>query len=287
MFQRTAQWIMPVGNHEYSQDERGRKRRFPILAKLSRFYYQRMFETFSAGVVEEGRRRRAVADRCRAYLASVEDEELRRKLTPDYEPMCKRLIMSRDFYPTLQKEHVDLVTGGIDHIEARGVVTLDGTLHELDVLALATGFDTHAWGIDEVVGPDGQSVKEAWARGTRAYRSVAMPGFPNFFMLVGPNSPIGNISLIDVSEVQAEYIMKCVRLLREGRVASLAPKPEATQAFHGRLLEAMKNTVWVTGCNSWYLDADGVPNTWPWTASRFHKEMRRPRLADFELSPAS
>jgi cation diffusion facilitator CzcD-associated flavoprotein CzcO len=197
--------------------------------------------------------------------------------------MCKRLIMSRDFYPTLTKEHVELVTEGIDHVEARGVVTGDGRLHELDVLVLATGFDTHAWGVDHVVGEDGLSLKEAWAQGTRAYRSVAVPGFPNFFMLVGPNSPIGNISLIDVSEVQADYIMKCIRLLRKGEVRALAPTAEATRAFHERLLGAMKDTVWVTGCNSWYLDANGVPNTWPWSARRFHQEMRKLSLADFEL----
>jgi cation diffusion facilitator CzcD-associated flavoprotein CzcO len=216
----------------------------------------------------------------------VKDPELRRKLTPDHEPMCKRLILSRSFYPTLAKPHVALVTEPIDHVEARGVVTRDGALHELDVLVLATGFDTHAWGIDEIVGEHGRSAKQAWAEGTRAYRSVALPGFPNFFMLVGPNSPIGNISLIDVSEVQAGYILHCLRLLREGRVQALAPSAAATRAFHARLLEAMKDTVWVTGCRSWYLDADGVPNTWPWTARRFHREMRRPDLADFELQPA-
>ncbi len=283
MFQRTAQWIMPVGNHAYTEAERRRKRRFPLLAQLARLYYQQMFEAFSAAVVEPGRRRQAVAERCRAYLATVEDPELRRKLTPDHEPMCKRLIMSRDFYPTLRKPHVELVTEGIDHVEARGVVTRDGRLHELDVLVLATGFDTHAWGIENVVGEGGVSLKQAWAEGTRAYRSVAMPGFPNYFMLVGPNSPIGNISLIDVSEVQASYIMQCLNLLRKRGIAALAPTPEATRAFHAELLEAMKDTVWVTGCKSWYLDADGVPNTWPWTARRFHKQMRRPRLQDFEL----
>jgi cation diffusion facilitator CzcD-associated flavoprotein CzcO len=283
MFQRTAQWIAPVGNHVYTPAETRRKHRIPFLARLARFYYQQMFEVFSVAVVEPGRRRRGVAERCRNYLASVEDPELRRKLTPDYEPMCKRLIMSRDFYPTLTKEHVELVTEGIDHVEARGVVTGDGRLHELDVLVLATGFDTHAWGVDHVVGEDGLSLKEAWAQGTRAYRSVAVPGFPNFFMLVGPNSPIGNISLIDVSEVQADYIMKCIRLLRKGEVRALAPTAEATRAFHERLLGAMKDTVWVTGCNSWYLDANGVPNTWPWSARRFHQEMRKLSLADFEL----
>jgi cation diffusion facilitator CzcD-associated flavoprotein CzcO len=216
-------------------------------------------------------------------VAAIPDPELRRKLTPDYEPMCKRLVLSASFYPTLQQEHVELVTERIEHAEPGGLVTADGQRHDLDVLVLATGFDAHAWGIDAVVGEDGRSLTEAWSAGERAHRSVAFPGFPNFFMLVGPNSPIGNISLIDVSEVQAEYIMKCLRRIERGDVKALAPTPEATAKFHASLLEAMKGTVWVTGCNSWYLDSQGVPNTWPWTAARFHKDMRRPRLDDFEL----
>ncbi len=286
LFQRTAQWIMPIGNKQYSESERTWTRRIPLLGKLTRWYYQWMFESFSGAIVVDGRRRRAVGDRCRAYLASVKDPELRRKLTPDYEPMCKRLILSRDFYPTLTKEHVELVTEDIDCVEARGVVTTDGALHELDVLVLATGFNPHAWGIDEVVGEDGLSLKQVWAQGTRAYRSVAMPGFPNFFMLVGPNSPIGNISLIDISEVQANYIMEFVHMLRKGRCTAVAPKPEATRRFHETLLEAMKGTVWVTGCNSWYLDKDGVPITWPWSARRFHRDLRKPDLSEFDLRTA-
>lgn len=286
LFQRTPQWIAPVGNRSYSEAQRMRVRRFPVIQRIARVYYKWMFETFSAAVVEPGKRRQSMANSCRKHLATVQDPELRRKLTPDYEPGCKRLIMSRNFYPTLQKENVDLVTEGIDHVEARGVVTRDGTLHELDVLVLATGFDTHAWGIENIVGPDGRSVKEVWADGTRAYRSVAIPGFPNFFMLVGPNSPIGNISLIDVSEVQADFIMKCIGLIEKGKVKEMAPSGEATAAFHAALLEAMKDTVWVTGCNSWYLDDQGIPNTWPWSAGKFHTDMRRPNLDDFVLRTA-
>ncbi len=286
MFQRTAQWIVPIGNKEYSARQRRWKRRFPILGKLTRMYYQRMYEAFSIAVVQDGVRRRAVAKQCRDNLASVEDPELRRKLTPDYEPMCKRLVVSGDFYPTLTKEHVHLVTEGIDHIEARGIATRDGKLHELDVLVLATGFNAHAWGVDQVVGENGVSLKQAWDEGTRTYRSVGMPGFPNMFMLVGPNSPVGNVSLIDISEVQTRYVMQCIDVLREGRARALAPSLEATRAFHEDLLGAMGNTVWTTGCKSWYLDEDGIPITWPWTAKRFHDEMRRPDLSDFDLVDA-
>jgi cation diffusion facilitator CzcD-associated flavoprotein CzcO len=151
---------------------------------------------------------------------------------------------------------------------------------------MATGFDAHAWGVGEVVGQGGVSLEKAWSNGTRAYRSIGLPGFPNFFMLVGPNSPIGNISLIDVSETQARYIFRCIKLLQEGRARSIAPNADATRAFHETLLAAMENTVWVTGCNSWYLDADGVPITWPWTSKRFHRDLRRPRFGDFDLQTA-
>ncbi|MBW2289772.1 MAG: NAD(P)/FAD-dependent oxidoreductase [Deltaproteobacteria bacterium] len=283
MFQRTAQWVVPLDNRKYSERQRSRKRRFPILGKLTRRFYQLVYETFSVAVTENGIWRKIIARQCRDNLASVADPDLRRKLTPDYVPMCKRLVISGDFYPTLTKANVELVTDGIQEIEARGVRTIDGTLHELDILVLATGYVPYAWGIDQVVGPEGLSLKQAWAQGSRAYRSVGMPGFPNFFMLVGPNSPIGNVSLIDVSEVQAAYIIQCIDRLREKKTKAMAPTMEATRAFHKSVLSAMDGTVWTTGCSSWYLDEDGVPVTWPWSAARFHKEMRQPDFSDYDL----
>jgi len=281
IFQRTAQWIMPVGNIRYSEEQRRRKHRFPFLAKLTRWFYQAMYESSSVAVVRPGRLRQMIADRCHAHLATVKDEELRRKLTPDYEPACKRLVMSRDFYPALTKPNVSLETEGIERVEPRGVVTRDGRLHELDVLVLATGFDAHAWGVDHVVGEDGRSLKQAWKDGVRSYRSIAMPGFPNLFMLAGPNSPIGNLSVIDIAETQSRYILACIRRIERGPARALVPSLEATRAFHASLLSAMQDTVWVTGCNSWYLDEDGVPILWPFSARRFHKEMRRPKFDEW------
>ena len=160
-------------------------------------------------------------------------------------------------------------------------------LHELDVLVFATGFRAHQWGVEQVVGAEGLDLKQAWARGTRTYRSITIPGFPNFFMMCGPNSPIGNISVIDVSETQATYIIRCLEKILAEEGSALVAKRGASEAFHRDLLEAMKDTVWVTGCNSWYLDEDGVPILWPWTARRFHKEMREPRFEDYEFSSRS
>ncbi len=283
MFQRTPQWIFPIGNKRYTDAERRWTRRLPILGWATRKVYETIFNLASVGVTEDGYWRRQMQQGCRDHLAGIEDAELRRKLTPDYEPGCKRLILSAEFYPTLQKDHVDLVTEKIDRVEPRGVVTEDGTLHELDVLVLATGFRPFEWGISNVIGEGGTSIKEACAEGPRTYRSVTMPGFPNYFMLVGPNSPIGNISIIDVSECQTGYIMSCIRKLEQSQGKALSPKREAADAFQQELREAMKGTVWVTGCNSWYLDAQGTPTLWPWSASRFHQVMRTPRFSDFEL----
>ncbi len=283
LFQRTAQWIFPVGNKPYSEGERRWTRRLPILGKLTRAFYKRLFDLASVGVVEDGYMRRRMARGCREHLATVNDPELRRKITPDYEPGCKRLILSTSFYPTLQKENVDVVTEGVDHIEPRGIVTKDGQLHELDILVLATGFRPHDWGIDPIVGIDGTSIKEAWAQGPRTYRSVTIPGFPNFFMLVGPNSPIGNISVIDVSETQTQYVLDCIQVLEREEGKALVPIREAALAFQASLKEAMKGTVWVTGCSSWYIDPDGFPTLWPWTASSFHEMMRRPDFTHFDL----
>ncbi|MDP6980141.1 MAG: NAD(P)/FAD-dependent oxidoreductase [Myxococcota bacterium] len=286
MFQRTAQWVYPIGNRTYTERERKWTRRLPVLGALTRFVYRQLFNRASAGVVEDGFWRKQMAKGCREHLETVKDPELREKLRPDYEPGCKRLVMSTDFYPTLEKEHVHLETGGIDHIEAGGVVTEDGKLHELDVLVLATGFSAHEWGIANVVGLNGIGQKEAWAEGPRTYRSVTMPGFPNFFMIVGPNSPIGNISIIEVSETQTRYILDCIERLDQSPGKAIMPRREAAERFQAKLGEAMKDTIWVTGCSSWYVGPDGAPTLWPWTAPEFHRQMKKPDFVDFEFIDA-
>jgi cation diffusion facilitator CzcD-associated flavoprotein CzcO len=287
LFQRTPQWVFPVGNKPYSESERKWTRRLPIVGMLTRALYKRIFDKASVGVTEDGYWRRRMATGCREHLEKVRDPELRERLTPDYEPGCKRLILSTNFYPTVQKEHVDVVVEGIERIEPRGIVTKDGQLHELDVLVLATGFRPHDWGISHVVGAEGLNLKEAWAQGPRTYRSVTLPGFPNYFMIVGPNSPIGNISIIDVSETQTQYILDCIERVAGAEGKAIVPKREAAEAFQASLRDAMKGTIWVTGCNSWYIDPDGTPTLWPWSADHFHKVMRRPEFSDFELVDAA
>jgi cation diffusion facilitator CzcD-associated flavoprotein CzcO len=290
VFQRTAQWILPTPNLPYSGLSRRLFERFPALNRLSYRYYQAQLEfILGQASTRPGWQRRLIDRLCRLNLRfGVRDPELRRRLTPGYEPMCKRLVMSAGFYPAMQRPNVGLVTEPIERVEPRGIVTRDGRLHEIDVLVLATGFDAHAYMRPMgLVGQSGRTLEEAWEDGPRAYRTVALPGFPNFFMLMGPHSPIGNQSLVAVAETQADYVLRWIEEIRRGRVASAAPTPDATARFNDDMRRAMPGTIWTTGCNSWYLGADGVPELWPWTPARHRAMLREPDRADFVLSTNS
>jgi cation diffusion facilitator CzcD-associated flavoprotein CzcO len=189
--------------------------------------------------------------------------------------------VSSGFYRAMQRDNVDLVTEGIDHIESRGIVTADGVLHEVDVIALATGFDAHAFmRPTQLTGRDGVTLDEAWADGPRAHLTVAMPGFPNLFMLMGPHSPVGNYSLTAIAETQADHIVGWIDRWRDGQFDSVAPTHAATDEFNAEMREAMPGTVWTTGCTSWYLGTDGLPELWPWTPSRYRARMGEPPVLD-------
>ena len=179
---------------------------------------------------------------------------------------------------------VAIITDGINHIEPRGIVTVDGTLHEVDLLVLATGFDAHAYTRPlAVTGKDGYTLEEAWADGPTAYRSVAVPGFPNMFMLMGPHSPIGNNSLIHIAEDQTNYVMWWIDQLRAGRIVSASPTEAATKVYNDDMKAAMPQTIWVTGCSSWYLGKDGLPELFPWTPERYSELLRAPQVTDFDV----
>ncbi len=286
LFQRTAQWVLPLPNPSYSEEEKEAFRSTPDLMQETYDNLDGRFRaTFARAVIGDREQMAKLEAQCRQNLEeNVHDNRLRGRLTPDYRVACKRLVMSDDFYPAIQRPNAELVTSGIERIEAAGVRTRDGNLHELDVLVLATGFDAHSFMRPmQVVGRDGLTIDQAWSDATEAYRSVAVPGFPNFFMLIGPNSPIGNFSVIMISEMQLAYVMQLVDLVHQGRCREIAPKAESTRRFNDALKGAMKGTVWVTGCKSWYLDANGNPALWPWPFERFAEEMQRPDLDDFEL----
>ena len=191
IFQRTPQWVMPWLNTRYGPWTKAALRRWPALGRPGYWFWGHFMRGLvGSAPVKPCPQRTLIENLCRWNLKlSVRDPELRRKLTPTDKPLCRRLILAPDYYEAIQKPGVEVVTSGIDHIEPRGVVTSDGVLHELDVLVLATGFDARAYTSPmQIYGEDGRSLDEAWADGPKAYRSVAVPGFPNMFTMMGPHS---------------------------------------------------------------------------------------------------
>jgi cation diffusion facilitator CzcD-associated flavoprotein CzcO len=288
LFQRTAQWVLPVENPAYSEEEKAEFRRRPEAMAEIREEAARAFTEGFANVLVDASSPllQAIQDLCAANLDnSVADPELREKLRPDYRATCKRLIMSEDFYQAIQRPNARLVTEGIERVEKSGVRTRDGRLHELDVLVLATGFGVERFVRPmQVTGRRGVLLDDVWESGPFAYMAISVPDFPNFFMLNGPNGPVGNFSLIDVAELQFAYILQLVEQVRSGACREICVSWEAMQRFDAERREAAKQTIWASGCKSWYLDDSGLPTAWPFTFDRFREEMSQPRLGDFETS---
>ncbi|MEO2085592.1 MAG: NAD(P)/FAD-dependent oxidoreductase, partial [Acidimicrobiales bacterium] len=288
LFQRTAQWVMPQENPAYTEEETRVFRDDPAVMTTLHEDISEMFANgFSNAVVDaESDGIRMIEAACVANLEdSVADVALRERLRPDYRAACKRLVVSPDFYSAIQHPNAELVTDSIQCVEPEGVRTVDGRLHELDVLVLATGFRVDRFMRPmEVVGPDDTRLSDLWARRPTAYMSIAVPGIPNFFMLNGPNGPIGNFSLIEVAELQFAFILQLVDRIRSGECSLVSATTRATEAFEATRVEAAKKTVWATGCRSWYLDDRGVPAAWPWTFQRFREVMAEPNVDDFHLT---
>ncbi len=287
VFQRTPQWVMPIDNPAYSEQEKTDFRSEPeVMRQLRSEMSQLLTDGFANALVDANSPQlQAIHDACVANLeTSVQDPTLREKLRPNYRAACKRLIMSADFYQAVQRPNAMLVSEGITGMEPSGARTSDGALHELDVLIFATGFRVDRFMRPmQVIGRGDTALEEVWSQGPSAYMAISIPEFPNFFMLNGPNGPVGNFSLIDVAELQFSYIMQLVEQVRSGACRELSVSRAAAERFDADRVEAAQTTIWKSGCKSWYLDANGVPTAWPWTFDRFEEAMATPRLPDFDM----
>jgi cation diffusion facilitator CzcD-associated flavoprotein CzcO len=195
--------------------------------------------------------------------------------------------MGTGFYRQFRRPTVELVDAAIERVEPRGIVTSDGRLHELDVIVLATGFDAHAYMKPlELIGLGGVRLSELWAGEPFGYRSVALPGFPNLFTLLGPHSPIGNQSICTVSETQMDFALGLIDTWRRGEADAMHPSMEATERFNAELRAATPATIWASGCKSWYIGKDGAPHPWPWTPESHREMLAEPRLEEWEFAHA-
>ncbi|QRY60908.1 NAD(P)/FAD-dependent oxidoreductase [Gordonia sp. PDNC005] len=227
-------------------------------------------------------RRRAVQKYAEISLrAQVGSGALRDQLTPDYEPLCKRQVLSGSYYRAINARNTEVVSSGINRVVHGGIVTEDGRTHDVDVIVLATGFRAHDYMRPmNVVGRDGVKLDDVWSDGPRAYRMTAIPGFPNLFTVLGPNSPTGSISLQHSASKTATYIIAWLERFRSGDVDEVEVTEEATAEFNAQVAEAMEPTVWNTGCNSWYQTGSGI-DLWPFDRRTLDRMLAAPQEEHF------
>ncbi|GAA3242865.1 flavin-containing monooxygenase [Dactylosporangium siamense] len=286
LFQRTAAWVMPRNERPLRRWEHTVYRRIPGAQRLMRTLVYWAIESTVIGFLRPGVMRLAQRIALRNLRTAVTDPALRERLTPGYAMGCKRVLKSNTYYPALARDNVDVVTEPIAEIRPQGIVTRDGVEHEVDTIIFGTGFRVTDLPIAERVrGRDGRSLAEVWQGSPEAYRGTTVAGFPNLFLLLGPNTGLGHNSVVLMIEAQIEYILGALRTLGRG-ARSLEPRAEAQRAFTAAVDRRMAGTVWATGgCSSWYIDATGRNSTlWPGSTWRFRQRMKRFDVTAYEVT---
>ncbi len=285
IFQRSPNWIIPRGDRPYTEAEKRRFTRFPWLAKLYRWMIWGRQELMFPVILGNPRVARRFERAARQNIADhVSDPELRAVLTPDYPIGGKRILIHDDYYPALERENVSLVTSPIDHADAEGLVTADGQRHAFDVLIFATGFETNSFLAPMAIqGLDGRILEDEWKNGAEAYLGITVAGFPNFFMMYGPNTNLGHNSIIFMIECQANYIARCIEALHRRGLRYLDLRRQAMREFNRRLHARLAKTAWARTGKSWYKTAEGrITNNWSGTTTSYWWRTRRPDLDAYE-----
>jgi cation diffusion facilitator CzcD-associated flavoprotein CzcO len=289
VYQRSPGWTLPKMDFVYSERAKRLFERVPALQRLDRLVVFAFMELATAGMT---RHRwllpafRAIAKR--QIRRQISDPELRRKVTPSDELGCKRIMLTDDWYPALDQPNVELVTERITEVTGSGVRTADGVERPADVLVLGTGFDSHAFVAPmEVVGRGGQTLAEAWNGVPRAYLGMSVPGFPNMFLLYGPNTNGGAGSVLYTLEAAIAHVVEALRALERARANTIELRDTAAEAFDRELRAALSRTVWQSGCTSWYVDERrNNPVQWPGVWSTYRRRTARLDAQAYELQRA-
>jgi cyclohexanone monooxygenase len=290
VYQRTPNWVIPRNEREYTSVEKELFRRVPATQRAVRASIYATLESRAPAFTRFPGLMRAVESQVKKQIAkSIDDPELREKVTPTYRAGCKRILISNAWYPALAQDNVELVTDPITKVTADAVVTADGTERPIDVLVVATGFYvTEPPMAQHVTGRAGRTLADVWSEhGMAGYKGTTVNGFPNYFQIVGPNTALGHSSMIFIIESQVRYIVDAARTMREQRLAAVEPTAEAQQEWTESMRERMKPTVWMTGgCASWYLDKFGNNTTlWPGQTFRFRQLLSRFDVDKYDVAP--
>lgn len=279
VFQRTPSWVLPRRDRPIGRLEQRLFRRVPALQRLIRTAIYLGRELYVLGFTVDQRLLRLASRVARGHLArQVPDLALRAKLTPTYTMGCKRIVLSDDLYPALARPNVEVVTDTIERVRPHSIVTADGAERVVDTVICATGFRVTDPPIaHRIRGREGQCLAEAWRTGMRAYKGTTVAGFPNLFLLLGPNTGGAHTSVVLMAEAQHAYLRDAVRFLRERGVASVDVRPDTMRRYDDGVARRMGRTVWVHGgCRSWYLDRNGRNTTlWPSFVAGFRRHTAR------------
>jgi cation diffusion facilitator CzcD-associated flavoprotein CzcO len=290
LFQRTPPWVLPRANPTIPTRWRRRFERHPWLLNLVRRGVFSLLESFHVAFTHP-RLMKLTERRARWHInQQVPDPAMRERLTPDYRLGCKRILGSNDWYPAICSENVEVVDGGIREVTARGAVGADGVERRVDTIIFGTGFHVSDPPIAERVrGRDGRSLAETWQGSPQAHLGVGVTGFPNFFLLLGPNTGLGHNSVLLMIEAQVNYLIQALGYRRGRRLATIEPRAEAQSRFVAEIDEATKGSVWTAGgCISWYLDSTGRNSTlWPGSVRAYQRRLARFAPDEWEMGAPS
>ncbi len=290
LFQRTAAWVTPKPDRPIPVKEQRLYEKHPVTQRMVRHLIYWTMEARGAGFALTPKAMKFLEVSAQRLLdRQVPDEALRAKLTPSYQIGCKRILLSNDYYPTLSRDNVEVVTDAIAQVRPHSIVTTAGTEHDVDTIIFGTGFEVSATVTHmNIVGRDGVWLRDVWSdRGIGAHLGMTVAGFPNFFLLLGPNTGLGHNSVIFMIESQIRYVLQVLDLLDARGGAYVDVRPEAEADFLARIQHRLADTVWASGCTSWYLDEHGRNFTiWPHFTWRYWLATRWLRPAQYDIRPS-